>query len=68
MERKEAIKYQQEIDLFMDSAIDRKWLADCVLKSSPSMTNEQCRMIEITLADGKGAGFKAMEATFNDIS
>lgn len=28
--------------------------ADCVLNSSPLMTNEQCRMIEITLADGKG--------------
>lgn len=50
MERKEAIKYQQVIDEFMDSAQDRKWLADCVLKSSPYMTNEQCRMIEITLA------------------
>lgn len=68
MERKEAIKYQQAIDEFMDSAQDKKWLADCVLKSSPYMTNEQCRMIEITLADGKGCGFKAMEATFDDIS
>jgi len=52
----------------MNTAEDMKWLADCVLKSSPQMTNEQCRMIEITLSDGKGAGFKAMEDTFYDIS
>lgn len=68
MEQKEAIKYQQSIDYFMDTPQDRKWLADCVLNSSPYMTNEQCRMIEITLADGKGAGFVAMEGTFDDIS
>lgn len=67
MERKEAIKYQQAIDEFMDSAKDRKWLADCVLKSSPAMTNEHCRMIEITLADGKGCGFTAMENTFGGL-
>lgn len=60
----EALRYQQSIDLFMDSATDREWLAKCVLKSSPSMTNEHCRMIEITLCDGKGAGFKAMKHTF----
>lgn len=65
MERKEAVEYQKAIDFFMDSHRDRKWLADCVLKSSPYMTNEQCRMIEITLADGKGNGFTAMEGTFD---
>jgi hypothetical protein len=47
MTRKEAIRYQQVIDEFMDSAKDRKWLADCVLKSSPAMTNEHCRNVKI---------------------
>lgn len=65
MKRKEAVEYQKAIDFFMDSPRDRQWLADCVLKSSPSMTNEHCRMIEITLADGKGSGFTAMEGTFD---
>ena len=67
MTKKEAIGYQQAIDCFMDSTQDRKWLADCVLNSSPLMTNEQCRMIEITLADGKGCGFTAMENTFGGL-
>lgn len=65
MTKTEALKYQHEIDYFMDSTTDKKWLANCVLKSSPYMTNEHCRMIEITLADGKGSGFKAMENTFD---
>jgi hypothetical protein len=47
MTRKEVIRYQQVIDEFMDSAKDRKWLADCVLKSSPAMTNEYCRNVKI---------------------
>ncbi len=64
MTQAEALKYQQAIDLFMDSQNDRKWLADCVLKSSPGMTNEHCRMIEITLCDGKGSGYRAMQDTF----
>lgn len=66
MTKSEALRYQQEIDSLMDSVADRKWLAECVAKSSPTMTNEHCRMIEITLCDGKGAGYNAMKNTFEE--